>query len=142
MSYETTDPAGAKEILEGDPDVRTLDVRSEQEFAMGHIEGAYNVPLLFFTPQGMQPNPAFVEAVQKHFETEERLVLVCKAGVRSARACELLEQVGFGRLINMHGGMVAATDPYGNVSEPGWTLCGHPTTQEAVEGRTWEELQG
>ena len=142
MSFETTDPAGAQELLASDQEVRVLDVRSPGEFAGGHVEGAYNVPLLFMTSLGMRPNPDFAAAVERHFPSHTRLVVVCKAGIRSVHACEVLTGLGYDRLVNLHGGMVAATDRFGNVTEPGWQLCGFDTTQEASAGRTWEELGG
>ena len=72
-----------------------LDVRSVPEFEAGHPEGAYNVPLLDMGPQGMTPNPAFLQVVQAHFPKDAKLVVGCKAGGRSLSAASLLEANGY-----------------------------------------------
>ncbi len=74
MSYENTDPAGARELVQGEHDV--IDVRSVEEFEEGHVPGAYNVPLLFRGAMGMSPNPAFLEVMLRHFARDRRLVFV------------------------------------------------------------------
>ena len=59
MTFETTDPEGAKERLDGDQEWTFLDVRTVQEFEAGHVPGAYNVPLLELTPESrVSPNAA------------------------------------------------------------------------------------
>jgi hypothetical protein len=55
-----------------------VDVRSIPEFAQGHPEGAYNVPLQHLGPAGMTPNPDFMSVMQKAFP-RDALVLGCKA---------------------------------------------------------------
>ena len=73
MSYETTDPAGAKEKLSA-ADCLLIDVRTPGEFAAGHVPGAYNIPLMFFTARGPVPNADFESALGKHFAKDASLV--------------------------------------------------------------------
>jgi len=68
-------PREAK-ALHANPEVRVLDVRSQGEFEAGHIEGAYNIPILFHAPRGSGPNHDFVDAVKRHFALGEPLLLV------------------------------------------------------------------
>jgi rhodanese-related sulfurtransferase len=75
MSHQNTNPSGAQELLSADPAVRFVDVRTVEEFEQGHVPGAYNIPLAFRTPQGMQPNPDFAAAMARHFPKETPLVL-------------------------------------------------------------------
>ena len=138
MSYETLLPESARTRL--DEGWTYLDVRSVEEFAEGHVPGAYNIPLLFKGPLGMQPNPDFLAQVQKNFEPGTQLVLGCKAGGRSAHACEALAASGFTALVNMDGGFHGRRDPDSGEVIQGWAACGLPTTLEAQEGRTYEEL--
>ncbi len=141
MTYQTQDPAGVHELLATDPAWIYLDVRSAQEFEQGHVPGSYNIPLLFMTPAGMQPNAAFLAAVGRHFPKTKKLVLGCKSGGRSARACDLLAQQGYAQLVNMAGGFHGATDMSGNVVEQGWAACGFDTTRQSEPGRSWRELE-
>lgn len=77
--------------------LRIVDVREPSEFigALGHIPGAELVPL------GTLPDAA------KGWDRGASLLLVCRSGARSSRAAEALAQLGFGKLKNLRGGMLA-----------------------------------
>lgn len=141
MSYQTHTPTEVHALLAGDPSTVYVDVRSIQEFEQGHVPGSYNIPLLFMTPAGMQPNPAFLAAVLARFPKPQKIVFGCKSGGRSARACELLARHGYAELVNMAGGYHGATDMSGSVLEQGWAACGFDTTRQAMPGRSWRELE-
>ena len=90
--------ASTREIAAGDAtleiDTRkpfVLDVRRATEFAAGHIEGATNI--------------AHTRLLSKlALVAKDREILVyCQGGVRSARACALLERQGY-LPINVAGG--------------------------------------
>jgi len=74
MPYQTQNPTTVHRLLAEDSELVFVDVRSQQEFEQGHVPGAYNVPLLFKTPQGMQPNPGFAEVVKRRFKKEQKIV--------------------------------------------------------------------
>lgn len=142
MSFETTDPAGAKSLLEGPEPHRYLDVRSVEEFEAGHVPGAYNLPLLQRSPAGgLAPNPDFAEVATKVLDPGDPWVVGCAAGGRSARACELMGSLGFTTLVNMHGGFSGARDAAGNLTQEGWAGAGFPTTNEVESGRDWASLR-
>ena len=141
MPYQNQDPNAVHELLATDPATVYIDVRSPQEFEQGHVPGAYNIPIAFLTPAGMQPNPGFVAAVTRRFPKTQRIVFGCKSGGRSARACEFLQQQGYAQLVNMAGGFHGAFDMSGNVLEPGWAACGFETTRQSHSGRSWRELE-
>lgn len=140
MPHETADPNAVHALL-ADPETVYVDVRTEEEFAQGHPPGAYNVPILFSTSFGMQPNPNFIAAVTKHFPKEKRIVFGCKSGGRSERACEALTEHGYRNLVNMAGGFHGAYDMSGNVVQQGWAACGHDVEKKPQTGRTWKELK-
>lgn len=140
MTYQTTDPEGAQALLESG--YVYVDVRTVEEFEAGHPPGAYNVPILLRVGMGMQPNPDFVTAIQRHFTKEQRIVLGCKAGGRSARACEILATMGYTTLVNMEGGFHGAYDMGGALLQAGWAACGLPTATEPDPARTWRALSG
>lgn len=76
MSYTNVNPAGARELIEGEPDHVVVDVRTVEEFEAGHVPGAYNVPFAFRGPFGMEPNPDFAATMKRLFASDAKLVLV------------------------------------------------------------------
>jgi rhodanese-related sulfurtransferase len=77
-----------------------LDVRTQAEFAEGHLDGAV---LLDYRAAD------FAEKVAKLDKSKQYLVH-CAAGGRSARACAKMETLGFTNLVNLEGGLGAWTD--------------------------------
>lgn len=77
--------------------VRVVDVREPDELTgeLGHILGVEHAPL------------ATVEAAATGWSKDEEIVLVCRSGVRSGRAAAALTAMGFRRVMNMVGGMLA-----------------------------------
>ncbi len=76
-----------------------LDVREPEEFTgpTGHVEGALLVPL-----------DALEHRLPKLAGYVDReVVLVCRAGARSATAGAILQRAGFSRVRNLAGGMLA-----------------------------------
>lgn len=69
-----------------------LDVRSPEEFAAGHLEGALNIPV------------GELEARLAEVGAKERPVVVyCRSGARSSRARSLLLEKGWQRVENLGG---------------------------------------
>ena len=142
MDYETITPPIAYDRLSGSDGWKYLDVRTEQEFAQGHAAGAYNVPIaLMHSTGGMAPTPEFTDAVRRHFEADDKLIVGCKMGGRSMRACETLAALGFTRLANMDGGFDGARDELGSVRELGWREHGFPIDKGPQAGRDWASLR-
>ena len=76
-----------------------LDVREPEEFVgeLGHITGSLLVPM-----------DALATRLPKLAGYVDReIVVVCRAGARSASASAMLERAGFRRVFNLQGGMVA-----------------------------------
>jgi sulfur dioxygenase len=75
-----------------------LDVREPEEFTgeIGHIEGSFLVPL---------------DALERRLPklagyVDRDVVVVCRAGARSATAAAILCRAGFHRVVNLSGGML------------------------------------
>ena len=119
-----------------------IDVRSVPEYDAGHPKGAYNVPIMMMTPAGMQANPDFLAIMEKRFPKDSKLILGCKAGTRSAKACRVLEQAGYLDLANQRAGYSGTRDPFGQVTEAGWEAQGLPTASDAEAGRDYASLAG
>ncbi len=117
-----------------------IDVRTEEEFADGHVPGAINVPVSFMTPGGMQPNEEFIKVMTRAFEKDQVLIVGCKAGGRSARATALLEEAGFSKLNDMTAGFHGSKDPFGQPIQ-GWLAEGREVETEAEEDQTYAGLK-
>jgi rhodanese-related sulfurtransferase len=71
-------------------------VRTVEEYAGGHAPGALNVPLMFAAAGGMAPNPAFLEQAKAALpDTATQLLVGCKSGMRSSKACVALAEAGY-----------------------------------------------
>ena len=71
-----------------------VDVREVDEFEALHLEGAHNLPLRQLADSYNQ------------LDTDQFHYVICKAGMRSARACQFLAEQGY-EVINVQGGMTA-----------------------------------
>jgi sulfur dioxygenase len=90
-------PDVAARLRSGAPPL-LLDVREPEEFvgALGHIEGSLLVPL-----------DALERRLPKLAGYADRdVVVVCRAGARSASAGAILRRAGFHRVFNLDGGML------------------------------------
>ena len=90
-----------------------LDVRAPAEFAAHHLEGAVNLNYL---------GPDFLDEVDRLDPTREYLVY-CRSGRRSVRACTLMRNAGFGRIIHLDGG-INAYDEGGRGADGTGTVAG------------------
>jgi rhodanese-like protein len=71
---------------------------------------------------------------------DSKLVVGCKSGMRSARACELMSQMGYSNVANVRGGFVGAMDNFGRVVEPGWSMLNLPTCTQCNDEARYENL--
>jgi len=72
-----------------------VDVREPHELEISHIDGTRNIPLEQLVVRSSELDP------------QDEIVLICKAGVRSARALHMLRGEGFSKLHNLKGGLNA-----------------------------------
>ncbi len=75
-----------------------IDVREPHEYKICAIPGARLIPLGEF--------PRHVN----EFSPEDDIVIHCRSGVRSAKACDVLRQAGFEHVRNVVGGILAWSD--------------------------------
>jgi rhodanese-related sulfurtransferase len=131
----------ALSLLQNDPDFIYLDVRSVPEFQQGHPIRAINIPILHFLPgMGMMPNDDFSKVVEANLPKQAKLIVGCKSGGRSARACEVLTQLGYSNVSNVREGFVGVMDNMGRVLEPGWSLLNLPVCTTCTEREQYDQL--
>ena len=73
-----------------------LDVRTQQEYAEGHLPGAVNIDVL--------DSANFVKQIQT-LKKRKQYVVYCRSGKRSLKASEILINNKFKHIYNMEGGI-------------------------------------
>ncbi len=81
-------------------DAVLLDVREDDEWVAGHIDGAHHIP--------MGELPGRVGDVVELTDASPQLVVVCRSGVRSAHVVAWLTRLGVDA-VNLDGGLEAWT---------------------------------
>ena len=89
------------------PDVTIVDVRTPEEFAQGHIEGAVNIPVEYadFTDQVSQ------------LDADSTYAVYCRSGNRSQTAVDQMSGVGVNGIYELESGT------------NGWAAAGQPLVQ-------------
>lgn len=84
-----------------EPGVVIIDVRTPEEYAAGHIEGAVNLPVEL---------PGFDEAVAE-LDKDTHYAVYCRTGRRSAIAVGKMNDAGITKISELSDGIVAWTGP-------------------------------
>ena len=72
-----------------------IDVRSSREFKETHLSGAINIPLSEINKN-----------IEKYVNNKQKKILVCcEYGVRSKKAVEIIERLGYTQVYNLKGGL-------------------------------------
>ena len=123
--------------------VKVLDVRTLEEYLfVGHAPMSRNVPLYYQTDEwdakkerfAMLPNLDFVYQVKQVASVDETILVMCRSGVRGAKATNMLANAGFQHVFNIKHGMEgdAISDPdsvyQGQRLKNGWKNSGLPWT--------------
>lgn len=84
-----------KEIKDKNESITLLDVREPFEAYISNIEvgSGKSIPLDDLASR------------LHELDKQDQIVAICRSGVRSAKACKLLEQEGFENVVNLKGGI-------------------------------------
>lgn len=93
-----------KVILERNPGIHLIDVRTREEFDEFHVAGATCVPLDTLSP----------EELSRARPAEEPVYILCRSGARAKKAADRLTDAGFADPVVVEGGTLA------------WIEAGHP----------------
>ena len=130
--------------------VMILDVRTPEELLfVGHPTMAWKIPLTAQTYEWdaakgqypMKPLPDFVSRVSEVARPDDTIMVMCRAGGRSAMAVNLLAKAGFKHVYNIIDGMEGDTveDPasvfLGQHLVNGWKNSGCPWTYKLTPDR-------
>jgi rhodanese-related sulfurtransferase len=96
---EEITPAELKQRLDKGDDIQIVDVREDNEVAIGRIPNSIHIPL------------GQILGRMNEIDPNRETVVHCKMGGRSARAIEALQRSGFqGKLVNLKGGILRWSD--------------------------------
>lgn len=115
-SYTNVSVTDAKAMIDSNPSLVVLDVRTQSEYDSGHIRNAKHIPL------------AELGGRLDELDANDEHLVYCASGGRSASASQLLADNGFLYIYNMLGGINA------------WISAGYPvyikysSIQEAING--------
>jgi rhodanese-related sulfurtransferase len=73
-----------------------LDVRTPQEYEDGHIAGSINIDF---------HGENFKEELEK-LDKSKTYNVYCRSGKRSANSAEMMEELGFKKVVNLSGGII------------------------------------
>lgn len=76
--------------------VQLLDVRTPEEYAEGHINGAININV---------QSDKFREMAVKKLSKDSTVLVYCRSGKRSLTAAEILSKLGY-KVVNLKGGII------------------------------------
>jgi rhodanese-related sulfurtransferase len=96
---KTATPIELQTLLHTDPDLVLLDVRTTVEFAEAHIPQARNEPLARLQPEKLIASGALPDG--------RPVFLLCRTGVRAAKAAEKFAAAGQDRGVVIEGGTQA-----------------------------------
>jgi rhodanese-related sulfurtransferase len=83
-----------------EPGVIIVDVRTPEEFASGHIEGALNIDF----------NSGNFENEITRLNPSETYAVYCRSGSRSGQAASIMHKAGFHDVSNLNGGVIDWTN--------------------------------
>lgn len=72
-----------------------IDLRTPEEFANGHLEGAYNID--FTSPE--------IHALIEKLDKEKKYLLYCRTGNKSGQTLDIMKEKEFVEAYNMLGGI-------------------------------------
>ena len=96
---EEITPAELKQRLDKGDDIQIVDVREDNEVAIGRIPDSIHIPL------------GQILGRMNEIDPNRETVVHCKMGGRSARAIDALQRSGYqGKLVNLKGGILRWSD--------------------------------
>ena len=104
---------------------KLIDVRSREELSLiGSVPGALAISWKFYPD--WRRNPDFVDEVKASAAPTDLVLLLCRSGVRSREAAELLVKEGFGNCFNVLEGFEGDKNSANQRIIAGWKARGLP----------------
>lgn len=94
LAYKRISQEEAKKIMDGSEEYIILDVRTEEEFALGHIPRAINIP---------NEDIGWSEEIEELPNKEQIILVYCRSGHRSLQASSKLALLGYKNIFEFGG---------------------------------------
>lgn len=94
--FKSISSTQAEKLIEDSSDLIIIDVRRYSEFKQGKIPNAINIPVEELEWE--------IEELKENID--KPILVYCKAGHKSALACQMLEEEGFNNLYNLGQGIL------------------------------------
>jgi len=91
--YTKISPEAAKKLMDEQPSITVVDVRTRQEYEAGHIEGAMNIPNETIGSDKVDALP----------DLDATILLYCRSGARSSQAARKLIALGYTNVLDFGG---------------------------------------
>lgn len=95
-NVKTIEPQTVLQLINNKQAPLILDVRTAQEFAQGHIQGAINISY------DLLPKSHELDAYK-----EKEIIIYCRSGRRAQVASKILQKKGFKQLSDLNGSLIA-----------------------------------
>ena len=115
----------AQKLKSAPPSLVILDARSQDEYAVSHLQNAQRVPDAITN----------LLTALKDQAKDAPIVVYCSVGYRSAKVAQQLEQAGFCQVFNLEGGLFEWANEGRSMLK-----AGQPTTQVHPYNATWGTL--
>lgn len=92
-TFTTINAEEAKKMMDENKDIIILDVRTEEEYQEGHIEGAILIP----------DNEVAEKSESKLNDKSATILVYCRSGRRSANASRALNELGYINIYDFGG---------------------------------------
>jgi rhodanese-related sulfurtransferase len=110
------------------PGAKLVDLRTREELTLvGRVPGAVEMEWRLFADWEL--NPRFLDDFRKTFLPTDTILLLCRSGVRSHEAAELLSSEGFPNCFNILEGFEGDKNEAGQRVITGWKVRGLPWSQ-------------
>lgn len=96
-AFTRVDATDFQAEIEANPDATILDIRTDEEIAVGYIEGAVQIDFY---------EPTFGDDLES-LDRDTRYFIYCNSGNRSAQAVRDMKDLGFMQVTELDGGIVA-----------------------------------
>lgn len=95
-TVEMISPLQVYEAVYGSDSLQLIDVRTPEEFSVNHLKNAQNICV---TDDDFRKQVTILDK-------EKPVYVYCRSGKRSARAAEILKQMGFTKVYDLQGGIM------------------------------------
>lgn len=92
VAYKHITAEVAKEIMDSEKNIVILDVRTQEEYSLGHIRGAVCLP-----------NEEIMEEPKELADKSQKILVYCRSGIRSVQAAQKLANMGYENVLEFGG---------------------------------------